>query len=279
MIYRFLTSSVHALATPLLVLGLCHASNRASADHIIGVASGYTPGTAPIVHIDPQTGAFTTISTGGRSYNALAQNSSGDLFGGWFNSSKENGRISRFNSTNGTLLETFAANTPGAGDIRGLGFDANDHLYAVVNRDDNQGAPTLPDDLYRIDLVAETTLKIGSLDFGSVQGFDIAPNGDFFAWDINSGLLQIDAETGVATDVNPAIGGTGDIQSIAFSPNGQLFGARQNLYSINTTTGAFTQIGSGNGIDLRGIEYIIPEPTTLLLSVLSITSLLPWRKT
>jgi len=255
------------------LIGLVLLASSARADYIVGVSSGFVPGTAPIVRIDPQTGAYTTITTGCRAYNSLAQSSAGELFGGWFSGSGNQGRVSRFDPATGAILETFNAITPGAGDTRGLSFDANDNLYAVVNRDDNSGSPTLDDDLYRFDLTNETTTVIGSLGFRGVQGFDIAPNGTFFAWDGDDGLLTVDPTTGSATDVNPAIGGTAEIQSIVFAPDGRLFGARRNLYSIDTATGIFTQIGNGSNIDLRGIEYVVPEPSGVSMGLTGLATL------
>lgn len=240
------------------------------ANRIVGITSGYVPGTAPLVHIDPHTGQFTTVNTAGNSFNSLAQDSNGDIFAGSFSGSVDMGRVSRINPHTAKPLEVFQAETPGAGDIRGLSFDAADNLFAVVNRNDMSGSPTLNDDFYSIDLQNESTNLIGSLGFKSVQGFDISPSGDFFAWDIFEGLLSIDPVTGMATDVNPGVGGTADIQSIVFAPNGRLYGARNNLYRINPVTGEFTQIGTGSGLDVRGIEYIVPEPHTMVLMLTGI---------
>lgn len=70
----------------------------------------------------------------------------------------------------GVLLQVFNAVTPSAGSIRGLAyFDASDRLFAVVNRDDASGSPTVNDDFYEISLTAQTTQFIGSLGFLSVQ--------------------------------------------------------------------------------------------------------------
>lgn len=248
-----------------------------NANSIVGV--GFESGTT-LVRIDPSTGNYTRLSGLGKFYNSLAQNSAGELFGGWFSVSGENGRVSRFDPNTGIVLQTFNAFTPGAGGIRGLSFDSEDNLFAVVNRNDSQGAPTLDDDLYLFDLANQTTSRIGSLGFVGVQGLDVSANGTLYAWDIFDGLLTIDPTTGNATDVNPAIGGTVDIQSITFSPDGSLFGARRNLFSIDLATGAYTQIGVGSGMDIRGIEFIVPEPSSgaILLSLLAITILQPARK-
>jgi hypothetical protein len=264
--------SPHAIAAIGLARLLCLATSAASAGSIVGVPVGFTPGTAPLVRIDPATGVYSTPSTTGNSYHALALNSAGDLYAGWFSVSAANGRVSRIDPRTGVPLETFNAATPGAGSIRGLSFDPSDRLLAVVNRDDAQGSPTLPDDLFEIDLGSETANRIGSLGFPGVQGLDFSPHGLLFAWDVHEGLLTVDPVTGAAADVNPAVGGTAEIQSIVFSPDGRLFGASDRLFGIDPATGSFAPIGAGGGPDIRGIEWIVPEPATsvLLLSGLLI---------
>ncbi|NOZ40742.1 MAG: hypothetical protein GXP24_11025 [Planctomycetes bacterium] len=263
----------------MLALGLAALLIPSVARAYVLVGVGFESGTT-LVRIDPLTGQYTATSNLGSFYNSLAQNSQGEFYGGRSSVTAENGRVSRFDPATGAVLQTFNAITPGAGSSRGLSFDAEDNLFAVVNRNDSSGSPTLDDDLYRFDLASQTTTRIGSLGFGAVQGFDISPNDTFYAWDIIEGLLTVDPVTGNATDVNPSIGGTGDIQSIVFAPDGRLFGARQNLYRIDPTTGEFTQIGVGLGFDIRGIEFLVPEPSSgaILLSLLAITILHPVRK-
>ena len=90
--------------------------------------SGFTPGTAPLVRIDPLTGFYTTLATSGNSYQALAQNPTGELYAGWFSTTAQNGRVSRIDPLTGAPLQTFNALTPGAGSIRGLAFDEVDPL-------------------------------------------------------------------------------------------------------------------------------------------------------
>ncbi len=254
-------------AALILMAVFCLPSLALGQGYIIGVSSGFTPGTAPLVAIDPDTGSYSTLSVSGNSYNALAQDSHGNLYASSFSSTAENGLVSRIDPHTGAPLETFNAPTPGAGDIRGLSFGQADVLLAAVNRNDVHGSPTLPDDLYEIDLANQTTTRIGSMGFNGVQGLDYSPSGLLYAWDVIDGLLVVDPLTGVAVDVNSSIGGTAAIQSIVFAPDGRLFGARQQLFSINPLTGAFTPIGVGNGPDIRGIEWMVPEPSTLIISI------------
>ena len=118
---------------------------------------------------------------------------------------------------------------------------------------------------------------IGSLGFLGVQGLDVSPGGGLFAWDVQDGLLTVNSVTGLATDVNASIGGTAQIQSIVFAPDGRLFGAGATLYSINPRTGAFSQIGAGGGPDIRGIEWIAPEPSAAMLIAMAGIGLLRRR--
>lgn len=264
-----MNQSARRLALYAIALLLCISLASSAGAYIVGVPVGYTPGTAPLVHIDPVSGAYTTTANIGNSYHALAQDSHGDLYAGYFATTSSNGRVARINPATGAPLTVFNAVTPGTGGIRGLAFDQADRLFAVVNRDDSSGSPTLPDDLYEINLAAQTTALIGSLGYQGVQGFDAAPNGDLFAWDGTAGLLRVNPASGAAVDVNPAVGGTASIQSIVFAPDGRLFGARNALFSINPSTGAFTQIGPGGGPDLRGIEWIVPEPSSAMLAAIA----------
>jgi hypothetical protein len=258
---------VYRRAAFMLMAVVCLPSLALGQGFIIGVSSGFTPGTAPLVAIDPDTGFYSTLSVSSNSYNALAQDGHGALYASSFNSTAENGLVSRIDPQTGAALQTFNADTPGAGDIRGLSFGQADVLFAAVNRNDVHGSPTLPDDLYEIDLANQTTTRIGSMGFNGVQGLDYSPSGLLYAWDVNDGLLIVNPVTGAAVDVNSSIGGTAAIQSIVFAPDGRLFGARQQLFSINPLTGAYTPIGVGNGPDIRGIEWMVPEPSTLIISI------------
>jgi hypothetical protein len=239
----------------MLIIVVATAARHASANWIIGVPFGYPAGTAPFVRIDPDSGSYSVLSNVGSSFQALAQNSQGEIFA--------SGRLSKIDSTTGATIQQF--NSISSADIRALAFDGNDRLFAVLNRNNTQGSPTINDDLLEINLSNQTIQVIGSLGFLGVQGLDFAPNGELFAWDVNFGLLTVNPLNGAAIDVNPAIGGSAAIQSIVFAPDGRLFGARQALYSINPVTGAYAAIGPASTFDLRGIEWIVPEPASGLL--------------
>lgn len=250
----------------ILIVVIATATRHAYADWIIGVPFGYPAGTAPFVKIDPSSGSYSVLSNVGNSLQALAQNSQSEIFA--------SGRITKIDPATGTPLQQYSSINPA--DIRALAFDGNDRLFAVLNRDDAQGSPTINDDLLEIDLTNQTTQVIGSLGFLGVQALDFAPNGELFAWDVDFGLLTVNPLNGAATDVNPSIGGSGGIQSIVFSPDGRLFGARQALYSINQVTGAFSQLGPASTFDIRGIEWVVPEPASSFLLTMTAFVFL-WR--
>src|SRR5881394_630291 len=105
---------VNRRAALILLAVSCLPTLAAGQGFIIGVSSGFTPGTAPLVAINPDTGLYSTLSVSGNSYNALAQDSHGALYAGSFSSTAENGRVSRIDPFTGAALETFNAVTPGA---------------------------------------------------------------------------------------------------------------------------------------------------------------------
>jgi len=126
-------------------------------------------------------------------------------------------------------------------------------------------------DLYRIDTITGIATLIGETPFSSLQSLATGPGGTLYSWDRNKGLVTIDPMTAQGTDVNPLVGGSGadHIQSLAFSPSGNLFGITtinngadrmHALYEIDTTTGALSFIGSspppGKFDTIRGIEFL-----------------------
>jgi hypothetical protein len=168
-----------------------------------------------------------------------------------------------------------------APDIRGLTYDLAGTLFLIQDPTGFGGT----DDLYRLtslDLTGQvaTAELVGPTGFTAVQALTTSPLGALYAWDVNAGLLTVDPATGVATDVNPSQGGTGDIQAISFGPDGRLFGARNSLFEIDPATGAFTELGlivSGDGANVRGLAAV-PEPGTGALLALAAAGLLFLRR-
>jgi PEP-CTERM motif len=146
--------------------------------------------------------------------------------------------------------------------VRAMTF-ADDRLYAI-NNGGGRFSTLAPDDLYVVNGSGAGTF-IGSTGFTGIQGLTTAPDGKLYAWDLGSfdpadgsGLLIIDPASGAATDLDSTIGETEgvDIQTLAFGPDGKLYGGRDSLYLIDPATGSTTLVGSGNYADIRGFEFL-----------------------
>ncbi len=164
-------------------------------------------------------------------------------------------------------------------DFRGMAFSPDGTLFAT----DSGGGGRVPDDLYTIDVATGVATRIGSTGMPGVQGLAFDPAGKLYGWETGSGtgiglgLIAIDPQTGAATDVNPAVGGRAfDVQTIEFAADGTLFGAVNQLFTIDVTTGALTPIGSGGYSDLRGVAFV-PEPGAIALLAVGGMVLL-WRR-
>jgi len=221
-----------------------------------------------VVSINEATGVGLAVGPSGTSnLNSLAADTSGTLFSAT-NPLGAGGQLFTINPASGV-------GTPGAvlgfgaavaADVRGLAFSAANVLFAINNTGPAGGLN--PDDLFTINVATGAGALIGATGLTGLQGLDFAPEGTLYGWDISLGLVTINPATGAATDVNPAVGAPADIQSIVFGPNGTLYGARNELFTINTATGVTALVGSGGYADVRGIEFVstgVPEPATLAL--------------
>lgn len=151
-------------------------------------------------------------------------------------------------------------------DVRGLAFDPADVLYAVVDRN-TTGFDF--DDLYVFDLAAGTATLVGPTNLKGVQALTWGVD-SFYAWDCGSGggtglgLITIDPATGTANDVDPSVPGTcADVQSLTMSKTGVLYGIRDELFTVDTSTGSLTLVGSGGFFDVRGAEFTDVSAPTL----------------
>lgn len=57
------------------------------------------------------------------------------------------------------------------------------------------------------------------------------------------GLLSMDTTSGLVTEIGPSLFPIGELQALAFAPDGRLFGLSDRLYEIDTSTGETTLIG------------------------------------
>jgi hypothetical protein len=202
--------------------------------------------------IDVNNGTGTMIGpTGFSVLNSLARDSTGALY------SVSYPDLIRIDPNTGAGTSIAKVQYPG--DFRALAFSSAGTLYGIVNGG-GLGQTEVPDDLVTIDMGTGVITAVGNTGHSGVQGLAFASDGTLYGWDVRDGLLTINLATGAASLVNPGTKPTGvDIQSIAFAPDGRLYGARNNLYAISISNGATTLIGSGGYSDVRGIEFLAEQ--------------------
>jgi len=241
------------IAAAMLLLILMYPSTLKAAP-MIGVSWG-----GDVFVIESSTGAGSPLGPSGFfDLNSLAKNSAGVLYTQGLKDFFDSRLITIDPSTGaGTSVATLSVE-----DFRALAFSPTDVLYGIVNG----GFGTFIDSLYRIDTTTGAATLVGLTGFEAIQGLAFSPAGILYGLDIGDGLLTIDPSTGVATKVNPAAVGLLEIQTIAFAPDGTLYGGREALFRIDTSTGDATLVGSGGYADIRGLEFLpVPEPASIVL--------------
>lgn len=203
--------------------------------------------------IDSGTGVGVFLgATGFSQINAMAKAPDGTIYA---SSGLSTTNIIRIDPNTGAGTLVVASNL---GSCRGMAFSNSGTLYAI------EDAGFVSDHLYTIDLSNGNKTFIGTTGMPGLQGLAISPTtGRMYGWDVGSGsgigagLVTIDINTGAATDVDPNTPGSGnDVQGIGFDAAGNLYGARNSLFSINLSTGAVSLIGSGGYNDTRGMEFL-----------------------
>jgi hypothetical protein len=210
---------------------------------------------AAVGSIDTATGSWTTIgNTGQTRLNGLARDT-GEVF--W--TVAWDGATSSWLATvdASTGVATIVATVSPSLDVRGLAFDGANTLYAIHNNPSS-------DDLYTIDTTTGASTLVGPTGYGGVQGLAYSPaSGILYAWDVASGLVIVNPATGAGTDVNAAVGGTTDIQTISALPDGSMYGVRYDLYTINPADGSYVVAAVGGYPDVRGADFTGPFPVAL----------------
>jgi WD40 repeat protein len=242
-------------------------SQQALAD-FIAVSWSSTP-TSEVVSIDPNTGVVTSIGFAGVSgLNSLTVDQSGTLIAAtatdYFEIDPTTGGAS-------LVLSRFDTSGGRSNSVRGIAFDSSDVLYTVGN------VGSLQRPLLTMDLATGSGTLIGLTGFSGIQALEFSPDGTLYAWDSSDGLLTVNPATGAASAVS-AEAPQALIQSIGFTPTGDMFGVAQNqFYRIDPIDGSLTQIGSFiSGVSLRGIAYV-PEPQTATLLILGLVILSRFR--
>ncbi|MEZ6038776.1 MAG: hypothetical protein R3F29_14945 [Planctomycetota bacterium] len=190
-----------------------------------------------VIAFDSFTGAGTPIGWAGGDMNALARDGNGTLWTA----------IRQLSSWELATIDPATGNATvvgPSGDLRGMAWHQG-QMFAV-----RQGA----DDLVTIDLASGVETMVGTIGFTGVQSL-CSCDGQLYAWDVNAGLLRIDAGTGAATDVDPGYGTNGaSVQWLARRADGLLVGGNVAVYTIDPNTGVPTAIGGSGLSDMRGAE-------------------------
>lgn len=199
--------------------------------------------TGDVYTIDSSSGSGSLLN-GSRTFtglNATAKDASGQIF------TTSSTSLLKVDSNTGvvTLVGTMGINS-----VRGMDFAPDGTLYAY----NDEGFGT-PDVLYSIDPNTGASTFVGLASHTGVQGLAIDSAGNAYGWDIGQGLLSCNLATGATATVGN-FGGTGDIQCIAFDANDDLYGCRNEFFSISTSDGSYSLIGSGGYTDVRGADFI-----------------------
>lgn len=208
----------------------------------------------PVGTLDTGTGSWTALGDAGfDSCNSMARNAAGDYY-----TVGTSGGVSvliTIDPATGAGTQVAVLNPDMS--IRAMAFSPSGVLFAVAN------API--DELWTIDPATGNAALVGAMGFDSVQGlaFDFL-GGTLYATDNLVGLLTVDPATGAAADVNPSVGGTGDVQTITVLPSGEIIGVRNDVYNIDPVTGVYTQVATGGFPDLRGADFVGPVPVELM---------------
>ena len=208
--------------------------------------------------VDAQTGQTQELGRSGyRRLNSLAVDSGGN----YVTAGIKRGRVPFLISIDpqtgaGTDIARLDFGTPPV-DVRALAFTPDDRLFALNYVPRNSAQLFIVDP--QTGLGAPVALGIGASFLQSLESTD---DGDLLTWGRDPGLLVIDPDTAEATDPFPRQGGldlSENMQSMAFSPDGTLFGSDgfNRLYTIDLDTGipSFVAVMDVNE-DIRGIAFL-----------------------
>jgi hypothetical protein len=205
------------------------------------------------LHINATSGAMTVLGSSGVTYtNCLAY-------------SPVTGLYYTFPDPQGMVLYTV---NPLTGVATSTGLNLNlpwSYISALAVLPSGVGyAVAEGNKLYSVNLSTGVATYVTTWFNSPIQGLAADAAGTLYGW-VTAGpsgsLVTVNPGSGALTTIGT---GAGDMQSIAFSPSGALYGARQQLFSISATTGATTPIGAGGYGDVRGIEFMtdpVPPPT------------------
>lgn len=241
------------LLVALAVLSICTPAEAT----LIAVSWSTDGSTSEVVRINQTTGASSVIGVSGvAGLNSLAADSSGRLIAA---SGVDYYEVDPATGSATEVLSSYATSGVRSNSIRGLAFDSNDTLYVVGD------AGSLQRPLLTMDLNTGVGSLIGLTGFTGVQALEFSPDGILYGWDATAGLITIDPGTGVGTAVSSSP--PADlIQSIAFAPNGTMYGISQtDLYTIDPTTAQLHHIAPIYPGGWRGLAFVPEAPFGLLM--------------
>ncbi len=186
----------------------------------------------------------------------MAQDSQARLFGsyGYWNSPYA---IYELNPTTGQA--TIVVQTGFIG-VSAMAFAAGDILYLC----DDPTAPLAhgPYELHRVDLATGVTTLIGPTGLNTITAMDFDDQGRLWAYDYYTGIVELDLNTGAATDVNPNFVGPPDPpKSMVFGEDGALWMIDIAVWVGDTTTGVPSLVTPMSYFGIfSGLEYL-PGPT------------------
>ena len=215
-----------------------------------------------VYSINELTGSGSLIGASGWSQlNSMALDPSGRFL------SATRGTSSRIVELDPVTGEGTLFHAPFLDDIRAMAYSPDGILYAI------QDVGGVQSHLYMLDLSVpfgdrDVATFIGQSTIGDIQGLTFAPEGTLYAWSLSSGLITMNPDTAEATDVNGKNDGMPGIATLAFAPDGTLYGVHDALYTLDIMTGERSLVGMGGYGDVRGFEWI-PSPGTLMVFALA----------
>ena len=248
-----------------ILLAVSVLTSQTTKAELIGVIFAFDD--SEVFSINEMTGQDTLIGPSGLpGLNSLARNGRGEILSAAKSApgilGSDTDRLVQIDPVTG--LVTAATKLIGSRlfGITALAFSSN--LLFGIDRFALPG-PDSYDVLVKIDTATGVVTDAGTLvGTSGLQALDSSPAGTLYGWDaLGPGLVIIDPIELTVTDVNPDVDGGPEIQSIAFSPDGTLFGGSTELYRIDVSSGVLTQIDNSSLADVRGLVYI-PEPSTLI---------------
>jgi hypothetical protein len=127
------------------------------------------------------------------------------------------------------------------------------------------GGPPGGDLLYSINATTGTTTEIGPIGFSNIYALAFNNNGNLFGVDTDNQLIGINPTSGAGTLIATLT--VPGIYDIAARPEDNVMFATasdNDIYTLNTTTGALTDVGPHGIGNTVGLAFLtVPEPTSL----------------